>query len=60
MGVPRWPTRGWGRTIIKTYYGQGNQVTDIGHVVTMRLIRIVSQTRFDTTMKSLASYCSLG
>ena len=34
-------------SIIKTYYGQGNQVTDIGHLVTMRLIRLGNQQIFD-------------
>ena len=32
--------------MIKTYYGQENQVTDIGHVVTMRLIRLGNQQIF--------------
>ena len=34
-------------SMIKTYCGQGNQVTDIGHVVTMRLIRLDNQQIFD-------------
>jgi hypothetical protein len=34
-------------SIIKTYYGQGNQVTDIGHKVKMRLIRLGNQQIFD-------------